>query len=106
MGLTAEERAKIEAKGGVVTTVKDFLGLDDLDIQVIEARIRVGREVKRRREAAKLSQGDLADRMGVSRTRIPTIEAGGKTSLDAVVSAFLATGGNLVDLGAVIAGKS
>jgi len=106
MGLTDEERAKIEAKGGVVTTVREFLGLDDLDMQVIEARIRVGREVKRRREAAKLSQSDLADRMGVSRTRIPAIESGGKASLDAVVSAFLATGGGLNDLGAVIAGKA
>jgi DNA-binding XRE family transcriptional regulator len=106
MGLTDEERAKIEAKGGIVTNVKDLLGLDDLDMQVIEARMRVGREVKRRREAAKLSQVELADRMGVSRTRIPAIETGGRASLDAVVSAFFATGGGLDDLGAVIAGKA
>jgi DNA-binding XRE family transcriptional regulator len=105
MGLTKAERARIEAKGGVITTVKDFLGLDDLDMQIIETRIRIGREVKRRREAASLSQGELAERMGVSRTRIPTIEDGGKSSLDAVVSAFFATGGGLDELGAVIAGK-
>ena len=105
MAVSEERRAKLRAAGFVETTLKELLQLDDLDMQVIEMRLRIGREVKRRREAAKWSQAVLAERMGVSRTRIPAIESGGRSSFEATITAFLALGGDLEELGAVIAGK-
>ena len=106
MGMSQESRAELEAKGAVVTTVAEFLDLDPIDEQVVELRVRVARAVRRRREAAEMSQKALAERMGVSQPRIPGIEAGESASLDATVAAFFATGGTLADLAAVVAGNA
>ena len=64
MGLSVERRAELERKGARETNVQELFGLDDADMQVIELRIRIAREVKRRRLAAKMSQKTLADRAG------------------------------------------
>ena len=105
MGLSAERRAELERKGARETTVRELFGLDDADMQIIELRIRIAREVKRRRLAAKMSQKALADRLEVSQPRIPTIEAGTSSSLETVVLAFFATGGTLSELAAVVEGR-
>ncbi len=106
MAMSRERRAELEAKGAVVTTVSEFLGLDAIDEQVVELRTRVAREVRRRREAAGLSQAALAARLGVSQPRIPGIESGDSASLEATVAAFFANGGTLADLSAVVAGDA
>jgi hypothetical protein len=56
------KRARLKAKGWVETTVDEMFGLDEIDRQVIELRVRLAREV-RRREAGGLSQGGLASRI-------------------------------------------
>ncbi len=50
------KRSKLKAKGWVETTVDELFGLDEIDRQVVELRVRLAREVRRRREAAGLSQ--------------------------------------------------
>jgi ribosome-binding protein aMBF1 (putative translation factor) len=105
MGMSEERKAELESKGVIFTTVEEFLGLDEADAQVVEMRVRIAREVRRRREAAGLSQKALAERMGVSQPRIPAIESGASPTLDSVVLAFFAAGGKLDDLAEVIAGR-
>ena len=104
MGLGAERRAELARKGAVETSVGELFGIDEAGMRVVELRVRIAKEVRRRRLAAKLSQKALADRMDVSQPRIPMIEAGESTSLDAVVLAFFATGGGLADLAEVVGG--
>jgi ribosome-binding protein aMBF1 (putative translation factor) len=104
--MSEERRAEMERKGAVRTTVQEFLGLDDADMQIVELRVRVAKEVRRRRLAAKMSQKTLADRIHVSQPRIPAIESGASVSLETVMLAFFATGGNLSDLAAVVAGPA
>jgi len=74
MAMSRERRAEQEAKGAVVTTVAGFLGLDTIDEQVVELKVRVAREVRRRSEAAGMSRAALAARLGVSQPRIPKVE--------------------------------
>ena len=106
IGISAERRAEPERKGARETTVQELFDLDDADMQVVELRVRLAKEVRRRREAANLSQKGLAERMHVSQPRIPAIESGASTSLEAVVLAYLATGGSMEELGAVVGGGS
>jgi hypothetical protein len=47
MAMSAERRAELEAKGAIITTVAEFLGLDAVNEQVVELRTRVAREVRR-----------------------------------------------------------
>ncbi len=44
------KRARLKAKGWVETTVDELFGLDEVDRQVVEIRVRVAREVRRRRD--------------------------------------------------------
>ena len=99
--LTEDEKAELTRKGAVITTVQHFLGLSDIEMQIIEIRRKLAREVRQRRKAAKMTQKTLAQRMNVAQPRIPGIESGTSASLDMLVSAFLATGATLADLGAV-----
>jgi ribosome-binding protein aMBF1 (putative translation factor) len=101
------KRARLKAKGWVETTVDELFGLDEIDRQVVELRVRLAREVRRRREAAGLSQGGLAARIESSQPRVARIEGGqAGVSLDLLVSAFFATGGSLDDLAGVVAGTN
>ena len=101
MALTEERRAELERKGARVTTVKEMLGLDDADMAIIEIKVRVAHEVRRRREAQGMTQAALARKMKVSQPRIPAIESGVSASLETLLHAFLAAGGtteNIADL--------
>ena len=105
MGLSAKRRAELERKGACETTVQELFGLDEADMLVVEMRVRLAKEVRRRREAAAMSQKELAGRLKVSQPRIPAIESGASVSLETVMLAFFATGGSPAELVAVVAGK-
>jgi hypothetical protein len=66
MAISKEQRAELVRKGAVETTVQDFLDLDEADMKIVEFRVRLAKEVRRRRLAAKLSQKALAGRTKVS----------------------------------------
>ncbi len=101
------KRARLKAKGWVETTVDELFGLDEIDRQVVELRVRLAREVRCRREAAGLSQSGLAARIESSQPRVAKIEGGqAGVSLDLLVSTFFATGGNLDELAGVVAGTN
>ena len=69
-----KRRAELKAKGWVETTVEELFGLDEVDMQVVELRVRLAREVRRRREAAGLTQEKLAELIGSSQSRIAKVE--------------------------------
>jgi hypothetical protein len=103
MGLSAGRRAELVRKGVVETTVRDFLDLDEADRKIVEFRVRRAKEVRRRRLATGISRKAPAGRMKVSQPRIPEIESGTTSGLEAVMPAFFATGGSLAELAEVVA---
>jgi DNA-binding XRE family transcriptional regulator len=107
MALSEARRAEMARKGAVELTVQGWLGLDDAEMTVIEVRVRLAREVRRAREAAGLTQADLAGRLEVAQPRVAKIEAGGRgVSLDDLVRAFIAAGGTLAELAAIVAAST
>jgi transcriptional regulator with XRE-family HTH domain len=69
---------------------------------VVESRVEPGREVRRRRGAAGLTRGELAERIGSSRSRVARAEGTADgMSLDLLVRAVFATEGEAATLGAV-----
>lgn len=94
---------KLEAKGFKVTTVKDFLGLTPEDEVVIELRLALSDAVKKRRQAAKLTQQDLAKRLGSSQSRVAKIEAGDSSvGFDLLIKSLVATGLDTQGLGKIL----
>jgi len=97
--ITLERRAKLEAAGHKFTTAEDLFGLDETDRQIVGFRLGIAREVRRLREERGLTQRELANRMEVAQSRIVGIEKCQGTSLDVILTAYVALGGVLPDFG-------
>jgi DNA-binding XRE family transcriptional regulator len=91
-------RAEIERKGGTVATIDEWLNLDHVDREVIELRVRVAREIRRRRAELGLTQAEFAARIGCSQPRVAKIENGAGVSLDRMLGAYFALGAKVDDL--------
>jgi ribosome-binding protein aMBF1 (putative translation factor) len=101
--MLAAKRKRLEARGGKVGSVKEFLDLSDQEAAYIELRLKLARGLKARRNARGLSQTQLAKAAQSSQSRVAKMEAGDRTvSLDLLVRSLLALGASNRDLGRII----
>ncbi len=100
MPMDTAERARMEARGYmIVDDPADWLGLDDVERQIVDFRVRLGREIRRRREQSKLTQAELAKAIGSSQSRVAKAEGTADgVGLDLLMRAFFATGGQIGEL--------
>ncbi len=90
------KRKVLEAAGWRFGDAADFLGMTDEERQLLDARVEAALAVRRQREARKLSQKQLAERINTSQPRIAKIErAAPDVSLDQILRAFAAAGGRI-----------
>ena len=94
-----EKRQVLETAGWKFGDTSDFLELTEEERQIVEFRLIVGRGVRRLRENHRLTQQQLADRIGSSQSRVAKIEAASReVSLDLMLRGFFSAGGRLTDL--------
>jgi DNA-binding XRE family transcriptional regulator len=98
--MDASERVKLEAMGyAIVEDAADWLELTEVERQVVDFRVRMGREIRRRRDAAGVSQARLAEVIGSSQSRIAKAEnCADGVAIDLLMRAYFATGGTIDDL--------
>lgn len=90
---------KLQAAGWKVGGAKDFLKLSDEEAMLVELKLSLTSALKRARAKRRLSQIDLAQRMGSSQSRVAKIEAGDPAvSLDLIVRALFAAGATRQEL--------
>lgn len=91
--MNATKKKKLEAAGFRVGTVQDFLQLSDEEMALIDLKVKLVRMLRPAREAAGITQSDLARRIGSSQSRIAKMEAAGpQVSLDLICKALFALG--------------
>jgi ribosome-binding protein aMBF1 (putative translation factor) len=84
---------RLTAAGWKVGTTRDFLGLTEQETALVEVKLSLIDALKKSRQKHRLSQIDLAQRIGSSQSRVAKIEAGDPSvSLDLIVRALIATG--------------
>ena len=99
------KRAKLEAAGWVVGSVKEFLGLSEADAALIEMKLALSRSLRDRRKKQGLSQVQLAEQLHSSQSRVAKMEAGDPSvSMDLLVSSLLLLGASSAELADVIRG--
>ena len=92
--MDASKRKKLSKMGGRITTAKEFLGLSDAEEMIVELRIELAAAVRKRREAAGLTQAQLAKAIGSSQSRVAKMEGGDpQASLESLLRALVAVGG-------------
>ena len=100
------KRARLEAAGWAVGSVKEFLGLSEADAVLIEMKLALSRSLRDRRQQRGLSQMELAKRLQSSQSRVAKMEAGDPSvSMDLLVSSLLLLGASSIDLAKTIRGE-
>ena len=85
--MNKKRQKELKAKGFRVTTVAEFLDLTPHEEAIIELRLVLSKELKRRRLKAKISQEQFAKRLKTSQSRVAKMEAGDRSvSLDLLIT--------------------
>lgn len=101
--MQTKDRKRLTARGWRVGTVAEFLQLTPEESQLIEIKLSLGRELKQRR-GTKMTQAELARRIGSSQPRIAKAEAGhASVSTELLIRAMLATGATPRAIGNAVA---
>ena len=89
-----KERKSLSKQNGFeVTTVNEFLDLSPYEEAVIEIRLALSQELKKRRLEANKSQVTFAKELNTSQSRLAKMEAGEKSvSLDLLIKGLLKAG--------------
>ena len=100
------KRAKLEAAGWAVGSVKEFLGLSEAESALIGMKLALSRSLRDRRTKQGLSQVQLAERLQSSQSRVAKMEAGDPSvSMDLLVSSLLLIGASSADLAKALSGE-
>jgi DNA-binding XRE family transcriptional regulator len=85
------KRKRLEAKGWKVGSVQEFLNLSPEEVEYIELKLHLARNIQKRRREMKLTQMGLAKLLRSSQSRIAKMESGDPSvSLDLLVRSLLA----------------
>jgi predicted XRE-type DNA-binding protein len=97
--MEARKREALEAAGFRIGDAGDFLGLSDEERRLVDLRAALAMTVRLFREAGRMSQKELATRIGSSQSRVAKIEAAAPdVSLDLMFRGLFAAGGDLKDV--------
>ena len=99
----ADKQRRLEAAGWRVGDAAEFLGLAPEEATVIEMKLALSVRLRQRR-GERMTQSELAQRIGSSQPRVAMAESGKSVSMDLLVRAMLATGATPGEIGETIAG--
>jgi len=87
------KKRRLEAAGWKETSVKEFLDLTEADMQYIETKLALSRQLRELRQKRHLTQTKAATLLKTSQSRLARMEAGDPSvSLDLLVRGLLALG--------------
>lgn len=100
------KRKALSAAGWRVGSAREFLGLSDAEAALVDLKLALSDALRRSRRERRLSQVELAERMGSSQSRVAKIEAGDPSvSLDLLLRALIAAGATRREIAKAIAEK-
>lgn len=100
------KKRRLEAAGWRVGSADDFLGLTPEESALLDMKLALSDAVRERRGKSRLTQTDLATRLGSSQSRVAKIEAADPSvSLDLLVRSLLALGASRADVARIIGRK-
>jgi DNA-binding XRE family transcriptional regulator len=94
---------RLEKAGWTVGTVAQFVDLTKVEEALVGIKAALAEELRRTRMLGRLTQAELAKRMGSSQSRVAKMEAGHPSvSLDLLVHGLLVAGATRRDIASVI----
>jgi ribosome-binding protein aMBF1 (putative translation factor) len=88
--MDAKKRKKLEESGWRVGSAKEFLGLSPSEIEYVDLKLALAKNLVETRKAKKMTQVQLAHRLKSSQSRVAKMEAGDSSvSIDLLVRSLL-----------------
>jgi DNA-binding XRE family transcriptional regulator len=104
--MRASKQKRLEAAGWRVGSVDEFLGLDEAESQYVEIKVALARLLRSTRIRKRLTQSELAERIGSSQSRVAKLEAGDPSvSVDLLVRSLFAAGAKPSELAKAVSTK-
>ncbi len=98
------KRKRLEKAGWRIGSAAEFLELSDVEEALVGMKLSLGTRLRKAREQHRLTQTDLAKRMGSSQSRVAKMEAGDPAvSLDLLVQGLLAAGATQREIASALA---
>lgn len=105
--MNKKRKKELEASGWKVGDAADFLELDPEEAELVEIKVALARELRRRRTRKRLTQVQLARTLGSSQSRVAKMEVADPTvSVDLLLRALLALGASMRDVGKLLAPRA
>jgi DNA-binding XRE family transcriptional regulator len=103
--MDSAKRRRLEAAGWRVGDTEDFLELTPEEVEVIEVRLALGDYLRQIRQERRLTQTQVAKRIGSSQSRVAKMEAADATvSLDLLMKSLFSLGVTARDVSRVLGG--
>ena len=107
MAIKKSKKRKLEAAGWRVGSTAEFLDLTKEEASLIEMKIGLAESIRKRRQARKLTQTQLAKWIGSSQSRVAKMEiADPSVSMDLLVRALLELGATRAQVAKAITKRS
>jgi DNA-binding transcriptional regulator YiaG len=99
-----EKKDRLAKAGWRVGDTQEFLELSDTETAMIDVRVSLARELRKRRKEKKISQERFARSIGSSQSRVAKMEAGDPSvTLDLLVRSLMSAGTTTREIGRLIA---
>jgi ribosome-binding protein aMBF1 (putative translation factor) len=89
-------------KGWTEGTARDLLDLTDHESAIVEMRVRLAEKVREKRRSRRMSQKELAKRIGSTQPRIARLEQA-DASIEMLIRALFALGSDRREIGRLLA---
>ena len=97
------KRRRLESAGWKVGTAADFLGLSKEEAAFVGMKLSLSRSFKKRRQAKRMTQSQVAKVIGSSQSRVAKMEAADpEVSIDLLLRSLLALGATRKQLAKII----
>ena len=104
--MRAAKQKRLEKAGRRVGDAADFLGLDDVESKVLDIKVALAKLLRSTRSRRRLTQFELAERIGSSQSRVAKLEAGDPSvSMDLLVRSLIAAGAKTSELAKAVSGR-
>jgi len=101
--MKASKRKKLQAVGWKIGSAAEFLELTDAEAMLVNMKLALAAHLKTLRQQLKITQQELAKRIGSSQSRVAKMEiADNSVSLELLVRALASLGATPIEIGKII----
>ena len=105
--MKASKRKKLEEAGWKVGSTSEFLGLSDEEEMLVAMKLALASNLKARRQQLKITQHELAKRLGSSQSRVAKMEIADRSvSMELLVRTLASLGASRTEIGGMISNRA